>query len=162
MAECFASDLKTLKEECAAGLQLKEDSFSITYQVSGKTVTLKTEGNFKMMLKRQPNAEGNFEVSCVLKEVVVEPQIEIPSYVPDHTLQCEDVAKEVEDHLMPFYEELKKLGVLTEGRKTVPLNGVSDETIDVYGTMYNGELMGRGEYTSSNGTETKTYFYKDV
>ena len=63
---------------------------------------------------------------------------------------------------MPFYEELKKLGVLTEGRKTVPLNGVSDETIDVYGTMYNGELMGRGEYTSSNGTETKTYFYKDV
>ena len=22
--------------------------------------------------------------------------------------------------------------------------------------------MGRGEYTSSNGTETKTYFYKDV
>ena len=114
MAECFASDLKTLKEECAAGLQLKEDSFNITYQVNGKTVTVKTEGNFKMMLKRQPNAEGNFEVTCVLmlKEVVVEPQIEIPPYKPPPFIDAEEVAKEVEDHLMPFYEELKKLGVL--------------------------------------------------
>lgn len=82
MAECFATDLKTLQEECATGLQLEENSFNITYQIKGKTVVLKTEGNFKMMCKRQPNSEGSYEVNCVLKEVVVEPQIEIPSYVP--------------------------------------------------------------------------------
>ena len=160
MAECFASDLKTLKEECAAGLQLKEDSFNITYQVNGKTVTVKTEGNFKMMLKRQPNAEGNFEVTCVLKEVAVEPQIEIPPYKPSGWKLGEEVAQEVEDHLNPFYEELRRLGVLKEGMKTI--TDRNDDTYDVYGTLYNGELMGRGEYTDKNGTVTKAHFYKDV
>ena len=89
MAECFATDLKTLQEECASGLQLEEDSFNITYKVKGKMVILKTEGNFKLMCKRPPNAEGNFEVTCVLKEVVVEPEIEIPPYKPSAWIGAE-------------------------------------------------------------------------
>ena len=55
---------------------------------------------------------------------------------------------------------MKNLGVLKEGSKTIT-NSFGD-TYEVFGTLYKGELMGRGEYTHPNGSVTKTHFYKDV
>ena len=127
MAECLAADLKTLYEECATGLDLEEGTFNITYQNKGKTVIVRTEGNFKMMVKRETNAEGNFEVNCVLKEeekkelVIDEPKVDVPEYNPpsNYSIRDQDVCQHIEDVTKPYYQQMKDLGVLKEGMKTI-------------------------------------------
>ena len=68
MTECMASDLESLKQEAGEGLDLAKGSFNITYMNKGKKVVVRTQGNYKIMVSKQPNAEGNFEVNCELIE----------------------------------------------------------------------------------------------
>ena len=64
MTECIASDLESLKSEASEGLAIAPGSFNITYMNKGKKVVVRTQGNYKIMVSKQPNAEGNFEVNC--------------------------------------------------------------------------------------------------
>ena len=66
MTECMASDLESLKQEASEGLDLAKGSFNITYMNKGKKVVVRTQGNYKIMVSKQPNSEGNFEVNCEL------------------------------------------------------------------------------------------------
>ena len=66
MTECMASDLESLKQEASEGLDIPAGTFNITYMNKGKKVVVRTQGNYKIMVSKPPNADGNFEVNCEL------------------------------------------------------------------------------------------------
>ena len=47
---------------------MKKGSYQITRMFKDKKSVVRTQANFKAMVSKPPNAEGNFEVTCELKE----------------------------------------------------------------------------------------------
>ena len=66
MTECMATDLESLKQEASEGLDIAKGTFNIIYIHKGKRVVVRTQGNYKIMVNKPPNADGNFEVICEL------------------------------------------------------------------------------------------------
>jgi hypothetical protein len=182
MTECIASNLETLQQEAGEGLDLAKGTFLITYMYKGKKVVVRTQGNYKIMVSKQPNAEGNFEVNCELIEVEkAKPEptpVSIQQAKPEPTIVVKkppagleysppDIAQmrpeNVYDHLSdlfyPYTTELARAGLLTSnGKKTVEIFGLNQVT----GMMYNGVLTGFGSYVDSDGTKCSGAFYRDL
>ena len=86
--ELLATDLESLLKESSEGLELKPDSFNITYMSKGKPVLVKSQNAFRMMIKKHANEDGVYSVQCVPKENNEE-ELEIEQRYSDGTWQFE-------------------------------------------------------------------------
>ena len=145
MTECMAHDLESLQTEAGDGLNIKKDTFLITYMNKGKRIIVRTQGNYKIMVSKQPNAEGNFEVNCELIEVekakpeqtpvssqqakpepttvVKKPPAGLEYSPPDIAqMRPENVYDHLSDVFYPYTTELARAGLLTSnGKKTLKI-----------------------------------------
>ena len=122
MTECMAHDLESLQTEAGDGLNIKKDTFLITYMNKGKRIIVRTQGNYKIMVSKPPNAEGVYEVKCEPKDQeqvpvpdkpVPTPDVEekpkVPEYNPSPLAEMD--AKDSYEHFVqvsrPYYEALQ-------------------------------------------------------